>query len=56
MSRGHDGTDGVYYVWREKKTVAFFSGCLLYKQEISFLLSDIPNENMGEKVCKSDAN
>lgn len=53
MSRGHVGTDGVYCVCgRKKKTnhiAAFFSGCLLCKQEISFLLADIPNENMGEK-------
>lgn len=51
MCRGHVGTDGVYCVWKKIKNhiAAFFSGCLLCKQEISFLLADIPNENMGEK-------
>lgn len=34
---------------KRKPTAVFFSLCLLYKQEISFLFADILNENMGEK-------
>lgn len=40
---------GTPCVEEKKKNLLLFSSCLLYKQEVPFLLGDIPNDNMGEK-------
>lgn len=53
----------VYIVCEKGTVLTFFSGCLLYKQEIIFLFADIQKkmwESQGEErykgLCESEAN